>query len=765
MADDTDTAATGWGGQPPPFLSAYGDAPAPNAGANLQAPSPAVAAPSLPEAAPPLPSSAPAEIQMPDDVVAPSTPSAATPSDVAPTPQQLATGQPAFAPPWLQAAQQSVTPYDINAPLAAPAPPMSATDAALAYETNDTTKGDAYENLKRTAMDPNASDADRQTAWKELSPQDRLNLVNSSDPKQLAAVANAAMSPEESATIQVRHAQAQQLELSARQHDLAVRQDQEARQNFQTYQGSIQYANARSASLEQDAARIANMRVDPAEHGVGNFIGRVLLGFGGGFASPATGGKNLALDELQKLTDQRIQAQKDAIANQWQGVKMKQNLVAEGLQRSGDLYHAQEAYRVATYDRAQQELLTEAQNYDPKGTTNLKIQQAVSQVAAQRAATLNAYWQATQKQRLEQTKVQVDVNKQLEETRHNKAQEANENWKTSIEAKKAAAATKPDVVYTPEQLTALYGKDAAVPPIPMDQKQYSAWLEGKQKNTEIAGKTVENQASSAKNSVALPVQAGATASGQPVIATQTLTQKNGQTWRPPEKFQPMAAATTNVVRLADKLTREIRKNGGQSDLRKSPEWQTMKSDYQDLVFALHGAKGIEGFRPGTSELLHELTGGVDPTSFLRSAIPGIQNAKQNVVEDLNATATAGGYDGAPIQFVDTSNPPPPAKTEIGELARTAAADPEDDNSMGGNGEYNFHIPAEAASSEESAHAIETGIPPVQLGALHKLQEALFNPSTEKQARAALNGLIDKAADPAVSNWAESVLKLVPEGKK
>jgi hypothetical protein len=732
----------------PPFLAQY----TPGATPQSVAPTAAPPDPSLAQLQTPDANGAtPAQQQQVPPLPAPVDPYAPPPE----TPQPALGGEAPQVPPWLAAAQQQQ-----QAPAQPATPPVTATDAALANELGTPLAGgqDPHAVLKKIATDPNATDSDRATAWKELPPDERVNLVNSADPKQLAAIATASMSPDELATIGVRHAQAQLHEQSAAQLDLARRTDETARQNFQSYQSSVQWANAQTDQLQSDAQALSHEMVDTGEHGVGNFIGQVLLSGIGGFASQATGGRNLALEAFQKQREQRIQAQKDAIANKWQGLNFKRNLVAEQLQRSGDLYHAQETYRVASYDRAAAELQTKMQDYDPQGTTAIKIAGTLQQLGAQRAATLQAYNQQAFKNKLDATKAQIDVDKQKEESRHNKAQEGIEWSKFGLEKQKVAGE---NITYTPAQLKALYGNDAAVPPVPMNTKQYDAWLGGKQKNVEIAGKGVENQAANAKNSVALPVQTGTAPSGAPVIATNTLTNKNGQTWRPPEGFQKMAGASANVVRLADKLSREIKKNGGQSDLRKSPEWQQMKSDYQDLVFALHGAKGIEGFRPGTSELLHELTGGVDPTSFLRSAIPGIQNAKQNVVEDLNATATAGGYDGTPIQFLDTSAPPPPARTELGELAKTAAADPSDDSE---NAEYNIGIPSGAASSDETAHAIDTGIPPVQLGALHRLQEALINPATTQAARAELKGLIDKAADPAVSNWADAVLKLVPEKK-
>jgi hypothetical protein len=126
----------------------------------------------------------------------------------------------------------------------------------------------------------------------------------------------------------------------------------------------------------------------------------------------------------------------------------------------------------------------------------------------------------------------------------------------------------------------------------------------------------------------------------------------------------MAPGVQRANELANRLAREIEEWGGQSDIKKSAHWQQLHSDYQDLIFELHQAKGVEGFRPGTAEMLHDLTGDVDPTSYFRNATPGILRAAQNMTEDLNAEAAIKGYDGPPIKFADTSKLPPAERRPI-----------------------------------------------------------------------------------------------------
>lgn len=244
--------------------------------------------------------------------------------------------------------------------------------------------------LTRLLLDPNTPLEGRQRAFAGLTPEQRTKVVNTADPKQLAAIASASMDPAELATITVRHQQAQLHEMSAAQLELARKTDEDARRNWQIQQAAIQQGQQKTAQLEADARVLSQQKIDPNEHGIGHFIASVLTSAVGGAMSQYTGGRNLALEELDKRTQARIEAQTANIQNQWKGVGMRQNLVAEQLQRSGDMYRAQETYRVAQYDRAIGELQTKMQDYDPQGTTALKLAGALQQTQAARQAHLQA---------------------------------------------------------------------------------------------------------------------------------------------------------------------------------------------------------------------------------------------------------------------------------------------------------------------------------------------------------------------------------------
>lgn len=733
-----------------------------------------------PAAAPPQAS---AEVQMPDDYVG----KPLVPSQPGLVPDVHPDSIPQQAPPWLAQAQ-----HDANAPK------LGATDYALAQELGapTSTGEDPAKALNQIATDPNAPISDRQTAWQQMSPADRANFVNTADPKQLASLATAAMSPEEVATIALRHQQAQIHEQSAQQLGAMIANHEAQQRNVATYQQAIQTANVQTQQVAADAQRIAAMsKKNPNEHGVGYMLASVLLSTIGGAMSQYTGGKNVALDQLNLKTQQRIDAQTADIANQWKGNGAKQNLVAETLKTSGDLYHAQEAYRISQYDTATQELQTQMQDFDPNGTTAIRHAQVIQQIQAQRGAALAATNQQFIKNHLEQAKADNEANTLKATVKHQTDETAIARGHLGIDYSKNARDQKEfeieNAPVTPEQarLENPGLPDAAYPQAVVTRKDLKNRLESFSKGLEVQGKAQSNKAAAAKGQVAAPIQVGTAPDGTPVTKTTVLTQKDGTPWAAPEKFSEMAAGAKKVARLSDALTREISEWGGQSDIKKSPHYQTIKSNYEDLVFALHEAKGIEGFRPGTAELLTKLTGEVDPTSFFRDATTGIKQAKQNVTDDVNDSATTALYNGPRIVFNDLSAPPAqvetPADKQDKVLTQNFGASDVDERALDADNRAFTIAARKGVTTAPSANradyaeaqglsplatrALDNGVAPIQLQAFDDLEgdikgsddvarakaverlEQVRKGSKSSAVRAYAKGLIEEASSTVLEN--------------
>jgi hypothetical protein len=399
---NTQTDDTGWpAGAPAPWLAQYGAAPI-DASLAPSAPTPDAAPQSVVDSAATSPAVGALSAMAPVP-----TPTSADASQRSPAPD--ATQVPPNASPQPNAAPAAPTDGSTPFEPAYLAPHAAVPfDAALAGSPGEAA-AQVDHTLVNAASNPDVPIANRQQAWQQLTPEQRTNTVNNADPKQLAALATSAMSPEELATISIRHEAARIHEQTAAQLAIAQQTEATARQNFQGYQASVAKANTDTDDVDRQAQAISREQVDPGEHGVGNFIASVLLGAAGGFASSATGGRNLALEAMQKQNDQRIQAQKDAIANQWQGVNVKRNVIQEQLARSGDLYKAQEIYRVSQYDRATAALQTQMQDYDPRGTTAIRIAGSIQQIGAARQQALQAFNQQQLKNHLDVWKAQTEA--------------------------------------------------------------------------------------------------------------------------------------------------------------------------------------------------------------------------------------------------------------------------------------------------------------------------------------------------------------------
>lgn len=145
------------------------------------------------------------------------------------------------------------------------------------------------------------------------------------------------------------------------------------------------------------------------------------------------------------------------------------------------------------------------------------------------------------------------------------------------------------------------------------------------------------------------------------------------------KIRRQVASTTTYNALIGKMTRGIADHGGESDWWHSKEWQDMKTDYKAAVAELHEAYGVQSFREPTIEFFDSMTSaGLDPTAFnvVRSnATEALKNSNRNIQLKMNGLLGAQGYDGEPIQWQDTTSPPPPTQTEEDRTVSDALLNP------------------------------------------------------------------------------------------
>jgi hypothetical protein len=561
-------------------------------------------------------------LEKPDESAAQVTPPAAPPpGSIAPgfNPDAVSQG-----PAWLAAAQQQAN-----------APKLGAVDYALSKELGEPTATgeNAGLALHQIAMDPNASVSDRQIAWQQLTPQERTNIVNTMDPRQLATVATAAMSPEELGAITLRHKQAQIHQESAQQLGIAIANDEAAQRNFAAHQMAIEHANRETDAIAQEAAKIANTKI-VTPHGAGFTVLSILGGALGGLAAHGAGQSgNPFIEGLNRGIERNIALQKDEIANRWKTLDVRKNLVAEQYQRSGDMYRAQEITRIAHYDSAIKQAQILAQDYDPQGTTAIGIAQQTQAVQAQRAAALQAVQQTMFKNKLDLMKAQSEALREQEVARHNKQAESLQGWGISSENLRAK-------------------NQNAIELLKLDEERAKREQEAELKN---AAKLKEKQDEITERGMFVPTGIGPNGA----VQHAPLMQQDGKTpWIAPKDASvdlgKIKAATIDGVKQIDDM-RLLRQ--GFSTTSQFFNWATTTEAGRKLlqkeakvILDLHEASGINRFSGEVVELSKKiLTGGVDVDSA-KSLLEELDNAREMMIDGADANLRGkGNYTGADLK--------------------------------------------------------------------------------------------------------------------
>ena len=162
-------------------------------------------------------------------------------------------------------------------------------------------------------------------------------------------------------------AAAERLKASAENH----RQEQE---HLDTLRAATVKARATSDQIAADASKLAERKIDPDRRGVGQRILGALAAFIGGLAAPSNGGRNVALEMIQRSIEQDIDAQKADLANAWKGIDTRKGAVATQGERDHEDFVATEATRLAWWKRIDNDLETKKQMFNPRGASALRIE-------------------------------------------------------------------------------------------------------------------------------------------------------------------------------------------------------------------------------------------------------------------------------------------------------------------------------------------------------------------------------------------------------
>lgn len=326
------------------------------------------------------------------------------------------------------------------------------------------------------ALQPDAAalaPQDRTALEAKLSPEDRLAFTRQETPEQRAA-AIAKMSPADQARAVQQMSSDEYITYKANEQGRLLQEEARRRtqienenlareqEAFFSRQQAFTRAQADTNQMLADAQRLANVKIDPdrlvKNLGTAGTIGMLLASTVGGAMSQYTGGKNLALDNFGKRVDADIEAQKLDIANQWRGIETRKGAIAAEFERHGDLYKAQETYRVAAYQSAINSMQSQLQQFDPQGATAIRLRDSLDQAHAIQAKALMDFNQQQFTNHMKQAEVETSIRKQLEETRHNKADEYIALKKENREERQQKEANR---ILSPAELRSRLGSDIA----------------------------------------------------------------------------------------------------------------------------------------------------------------------------------------------------------------------------------------------------------------------------------------------------------------
>lgn len=525
---------------------------------------------------------------------------------------------------------------------------------------------------------------------------------------------------------------------SARMLEESEKAHRTAEANATAYAKSLQDAQARATELDKEAQILANENPMDRISG-GRKLAGVLAAIVGGFMS-GTSGRNMGLEAVNRIADEAAQQH----AQRMQLNARQRGAAGEQFGQAGDMYRAQEGVRLAVYDSSIKHLESEANNFDPRGATALRMMDNINQLKAQRAEHLAKY-QTEQQKRIEAAlKEQREVTQLAETQRHNIAGEKTaatsayaDLLRAKTDQKKAEKETAEDVQLTPDELRA---RGVAIPPganVPSMSLKQAKHLAETAKSVEDWQKAARENSPEDRNR-----QLGV---GELVDVDGKQLQFRGP--ESAEKVATQKAAGDFMVQLLDRMDTAYQQHGWSSDLLKSPEWQEAQGDLSQYILEKKNLDQLGVLAGPDLDLIKGSYGKLDITG-MRNPGPGLRRARANTIEKVNSTVRAQVAGGQKPRGWNPPAPPPPApKTPQQSSVQSIL-------------QFNYGRPTLAESREMGGvgkRAAVDDLPPSYAKQIDRLVEVFNSRSASKedqeQAGAFLEELKNKARSSEVRSYA------------
>lgn len=519
-----------------------------------------------------------------------------------------------------------------------------------------------------------------------------------------------------------------------------------------------EFSDLREATSKADrlSEEVLNTKIDPrGRRGTGQRIADAVAVFVSGFIGAKYGMPNQALKVLDGEIDRDIEAQKANLLN-------KRNAIAELRQRGMSDFQAQQAYRVAWYGHAVDQLKTEMQNYDPRGTAALRMaQQTVELEARARMAA-----EAARKSAFED---ELKVRKELREDEKN-ARDWLKSSDDHLAAQRRLAGGGTGPTRPPEYFGAL---GLPVPPWAMSDKEHAAWMAHQKTAKDLA--PVDPNSPKARKEIADATEAEAKAdaskTGYQIKNPETglpFLKKDGsplvemsETKR--QRVNEVVTAAANMRRLVDKITELRKAHGGSVKALGSKESQEIQSLVSQVDFETFKAFGLGAPSAGDQKLGEGARGGVDITSFVRDASPGFLAYADGLEKKAQAELRSSGWDSdKPLKFHRASDLAAPKPKLTDELVARAMQ-----TEYGGAKKDNPEDLVKAATNLGSMGNLSTPAQAVDRQFESDVNglaaQAQFAPDEQdkRAARAALEKLAKEHVTAAGKRYAAQALKSLP----
>lgn len=413
---------------------------------------------------------------------------------------------------------------------------------------------------------------------------------------------------------------------------------QDAADNAAIFARAQERARQAREELLAESQRISSMQIDPnrwfSDASLPRQIMSVLSVVIGGLAAPA-GGRNQGVEVLSQIIDRDIAAQQANLAASQQGLAARRGLVSEMAASAEDEFKAAEAARIAIYERVAQQVEDEAANYDPAGTTALRLATMLREIRAKQAAAVTEFETKYRQIEIDNAKLDLDRRKQQEIERANLADEKLKAYATALDAKRVQ-------------------NDAAR--VDLDAKRVDL---DAQKIAAEQQRLEEERAKAAKDDVRKygiggPAKAVVQPDGSITVrAGEPLMNADGTVFKARKeeeaaKLSKMSTAAGEAVDIIDEIIAIRDRVGGESSVFNSDDKQRLDVLQNRLVILIKG--GTEGMSSDEDmKKIAAAAGAADVRSF-RARAAGLEKGRERIVQEYNRTLRSNQYTGPTIEF-------------------------------------------------------------------------------------------------------------------